>query len=66
MEGNTGGPNIILLRIPAEDKKMGSEAYQLIAHPENGVIITGGDPAGVFYGIQSLLAMVGSGSIGFH
>ncbi|MCK5137604.1 MAG: carbohydate-binding domain-containing protein [Bacteroidales bacterium] len=58
MESTTGGPNIIHLRVLNEDRKLGYEAYQLTAHPENGVIITGGDPAGVFYGIQSLLAMV--------
>lgn len=58
MESSTGGPNVIHLGLLKEDKKPGSEAYQLTADPENGVIITGGDPAGVFYGIQSLLAML--------
>jgi hexosaminidase len=54
-----GGPNIILLRqekVDVDGKTLNS--YTLEAGPETGVVITGSDPAGVFYGIQSLLALV--------
>jgi len=58
MNSNTGGPNIVLLNTGGDDLEPGKETYQLVADPEKGVIITGGAAAGVFYGIQSLLALV--------
>jgi len=35
-----------------------TEAYHLLATPANGIQLTGSDPAGVFYGIQSVLALL--------
>lgn len=43
--------------IDGEDKHPGEEAYQL-AITDSGIRITGSDPAGVFYGIQSLLSLL--------
>tara|TARA_Y100000294_G_scaffold177169_1_gene201711 strand:+ start:4045 stop:6633 length:2589 start_codon:yes stop_codon:yes gene_type:complete len=34
------------------------EAYELTVSPDGGVFINGSDPAGVFYGIQSFLALL--------
>ena len=36
----------------------GDEAYLLTASPENGIEIVGTDPAGVFYGVQTLRALL--------
>ena len=40
-----------------EIKRPGDEAYVLTIHPETGIEISGTDPAGVFYGIQTLRAL---------
>lgn len=55
LKAGEGNGDVVLKigRVAAGD----SEAYQLEVN-ENGVQITGSDPAGVFYGIQSLIAMV--------
>ncbi len=56
MPGDQGGPNIITLKtenITIQGKS--TEAYTLVIS-EQGIDITGSDPAGVFYGIQSLIA----------
>ncbi|MGH7577478.1 MAG: family 20 glycosylhydrolase, partial [Longimicrobiales bacterium] len=50
--GHTGG---IALRV---DEDLGGESYTLVVEPERGVGIVGGDAAGVFYGIQSLRALL--------
>ncbi|MDH3651419.1 MAG: carbohydate-binding domain-containing protein, partial [Saprospiraceae bacterium] len=34
------------------------EAYRLILHPSTGIEITGADPSGVFYGIQTFKALL--------
>jgi hexosaminidase len=58
MESEVSGPNIISLRTGMiEVNGVVKEAYTLEIHPDKGVIITGSDPAGVFYGIQSLIAL---------
>jgi hexosaminidase len=44
--------------ISSDGRKYGKEAYSLKTTPENGVEIVGSDPAGVFYGIQSLRALL--------
>lgn len=59
IEASKGGEADILLivaDIQVDGKK--KEAYQLEVG-EDGVVITGGDAAGVFYGVQSLLALLG-------
>jgi hexosaminidase len=55
-EGTEGMPGTITLRTSNSIK--GKEAYQLAATPEEGIVISGNDPAGVFYGIQSLLSVI--------
>ncbi len=39
-------------------RQAGDEAYRLTAAPDTGVKIVGTDPAGVFYGIQTLRALL--------
>ncbi|MEX0610715.1 MAG: family 20 glycosylhydrolase [Pirellulales bacterium] len=39
-------------------KRHGDESYLLTVSPENGVEIVGSDPAGVFYGVQTLRALL--------
>ena len=58
MESQVSGPGIIKLQT-GQVKANGTdkEAYTLEIDPDEGVIITGSDPAGVFYGIQSLIAL---------
>jgi hexosaminidase len=41
-----------------EAKHRGDEAYVLTIHPATGIEIVGTDPAGVFYGIQTLRALI--------
>ncbi|MDF1573707.1 MAG: family 20 glycosylhydrolase [Bacteroidales bacterium] len=56
MESGEGGPGKISL---IRDKRInGEEAYQIKANPEEGISISGSDPSGVFYGIQSLLSVL--------
>jgi hexosaminidase len=58
-EGDTNGPNAIVLRtdritVNGTDK----EAYHLSISDASGINITGSDPTGVFYGIQSLISLI--------
>ncbi len=46
------------LEINGQSKKAGDNAYQLVIGPEQGIEITGTDRAGIFYGIQSLRALL--------
>lgn len=54
--GSEGVPGTITLRM--DQRIAGTEAYQLVATPEDGIVISGSDQAGVFYGIQSLLSVL--------
>ena len=56
-------PDAICLRVDeigigTSAKRVGDEAYVLTASPENGIEIVGSDPAGVFYGVQTLRALL--------
>jgi len=55
-EGTSGGSGVITLL--TDEKISGQEAYQLKLNPEEGITIAGGDKAGVFYGIQTLLSLL--------
>ncbi|MCZ6521195.1 MAG: family 20 glycosylhydrolase, partial [Bacteroidetes bacterium] len=56
-EGITGASNVIQLKLgDIKVKGSSSEAYQLEVSDTQGITITGSDGAGVFYGIQSLVA----------
>jgi len=46
------------IRLLLDDALGKSGSYRLEVDPKKGVSITGQDPAGVFYGVQSLLAML--------
>jgi hexosaminidase len=59
VEGSQGRPGTITLR--TDEMISGDEAYQLAATPEEGIVITGSDEAGVFYGIQTLLSILPPG-----
>ena len=56
-EGLETGSNIIQLGFNTNSNPKQKESYELTSSAENGIIILGGGPAGVFYGIQSLLAL---------
>jgi len=58
MAGNSGAANSIRLMVNTGDGTQDEEAYLLEIHPEQGIKIEGGSAAGVFYGIQSLLALL--------
>jgi len=53
-----GGKAIVLRTKPISINKVSTEAYVLEISPDSGLIITGSDPAGVFYGIQSFIALL--------
>ena len=53
----TPGPGITLSVAPLLVNGIREEAYRLTIGPD-GIEIVGSDPAGVFYGIQSLLALI--------
>jgi len=58
-EGESSGSDAIRLRINRQiSGSSEGEAYRLEIKPSVGITITGSDAAGVFYGIQSLLALV--------
>jgi hexosaminidase len=58
MQGERGAPNIINLKTSSfRINGISKETYQLVVEPE-GISITGGDAAGVFYGIQSFIALL--------
>jgi hexosaminidase len=46
------------LKVRGVLKHAGDEAYTLSVHPEDGIELVGTDPAGVFYGIQTLRALL--------
>ncbi|RPI00013.1 MAG: beta-N-acetylhexosaminidase [Calditrichaeota bacterium] len=50
-------PSIILRISDVKVNGISNEAYHLQISPDKGILITGSDPAGVFYGIISLLAL---------
>ena len=61
--GTRGGPRIIVLRqgdvsVPEARNPGSAEAYRLAVDPKSGVQITGASRKGVFYGIQSLRALI--------
>ena len=58
MESDRSGPNIIYLEAGNKLTESGEEAYSLDAGKGTGVVISGNSAAGVFYGIQSLIAMI--------
>lgn len=63
VEDTTAAANAIVLRVAevnVDDRRThaGDEAYRLTVDAEDGVDITGTDQAGVFYGIQSLRALL--------
>src|SRR5690606_5407917 len=58
-EGAGDNKSIYLSVDPSAVKEKKPEAYRLSIN-ENGIAITGADAAGVFYGIQSLLALIPS------
>ena len=47
---------LVMGNVPLTDVER--EAYHLRLSPARGLIITGSDPSGVFYGIQSLLSLI--------
>lgn len=60
---NQKGGDTIRLRtgvvnVRGEVRQEGDEAYLLIADPDDGIEIIGSDAAGVFYGLQSLQALL--------
>ncbi len=58
-EGSGKEPNNITLKTsPITVNGVSEEAYSLNVKEGDGVVISGNDPAGVFYGIQSLLALM--------
>lgn len=58
-EGEKAGINSIVLKTGQINiKGIGKEAYILTISESSGVSLTGSDPAGVFYGVQSLLALI--------
>ena len=58
MESNEGGENIIKLALSLLPGEMVSEGYSLSVDAMSGVLIEASDPAGVFYGITSLLSLL--------
>ncbi len=46
------------VEVSGTKREAGSEAYRLRVEPGQGVLIQGADAAGVFYGVQSLLALL--------
>jgi len=53
-----GGKAIVLRTNPISIKNVSSEAYVLEISSDSGLMVTGSDPAGVFYGIQSFMALL--------
>ena len=53
-----GGKAIVLRTNPISINNVSSEAYVLEISSESGLMVTGSDPAGVFYGIQSFMALL--------
>ena len=53
-----GGKAIVLRTNPISINNVSSEAYVLEISSDSGLMVTGSDPAGVFYGIQSFMALL--------
>jgi len=53
-----GGKAIVLKTKPISINKVSSEAYILDISSDDGLMITGSDPSGVFYGIQSFISLL--------
>ena len=54
-KGNTGSIQLIINDVP--DKKIGNEGYTLEVDPKN-IVISANQPAGLFYGMQSLIQLL--------
>ncbi|WP_405759364.1 beta-N-acetylhexosaminidase [Streptomyces sp. NBC_01420] len=54
--GAEGAPRAVVLRT---DDTLPPEGYRLATTPDEGVVITGGSPAGVFWGAQTLRQLLG-------
>ncbi|MCG8508510.1 MAG: beta-N-acetylhexosaminidase, partial [Rhodospirillales bacterium] len=52
-EAQQAPPNAIVLRIDADREALGAEGYELTV-TEKGVVILAAEPAGLFYGVQTL------------
>jgi len=62
VEGKGQGPHAIILETtPLRVNGVSEEAYRLTLTKGHGARIAGSDPAGVFYGIQSLFALIPPG-----
>jgi hexosaminidase len=46
------------ISVNGSPRSRGAEAYLLVVSPESGIEIVGTDPAGVFYGLQTLRALL--------
>ena len=55
-EGTSAGPGMIKLQTDIEISS--SEGYELKVSEEEGILISGGDRAGTFYGIQTFLSLL--------
>ncbi len=61
-EGTEEGPNHIVLKTSAiQINGVSEEVYNLKVDEKKGVVITGSDASGVFYGIQSLISLLPKG-----
>ncbi|MFF5333930.1 beta-N-acetylhexosaminidase [Streptomyces sp. NPDC013181] len=54
--GPEDAPRAIVLRL---DDSLAPEGYRLTTRPDEGVVLTGGSPAGVFWGAQTLRQLLG-------
>lgn len=54
--GPEDAPRAIVLRL---DDSLDPEGYRLTTRPDEGVVLTGGSPAGVFWGAQTLRQLLG-------
>ncbi len=62
VEGAEEGPNRIVLKTSSlKVNGVSQEAYNLKIDEKKGIVITGSDAAGVFYGIQSLISLLPKG-----
>ena len=62
--GSGASGSITLKTVALSVNGAGSEAYRLSVDPRQGIQIEGNDPAGVFYGIQSLLSLIPADAYG--
>ncbi len=64
-KSGSGAPGTIILKTAhLSVNKVSSEAYRLRVDSQQGIQIEGNDPAGVFYGIQSLLSLIPADAYG--